>query len=106
MPEQQKNPIGSVAPHRKDRNDSIQFGSFRSEITIEGRTLSDEEMENLIQYFDEIHHLTDTLHIVTQNIKEAKDTKAASSWMQWLHNANLKYFDSIQADEEPLHVKP
>jgi len=61
----------------------------------EGRDLSAEEMENLMQHFDGIDYLTQTMETISGNIAEAKDTAAASTWVQWLLNAALVDFDSI-----------
>lgn len=64
------------------------------DLDITGRQLSKEETDNLLQYFDGIDYLVDTMHIIDANIVNAKNEEAAHTWVQWLLNAALQSFDS------------
>lgn len=65
------------------------------DLNPEGRELSTEEIKNLTRHFDGIDYLTTTMRIISANIAEAKDSAAASTWVQWLLNSALVEFDSI-----------
>ena len=69
-------------------------------LDITGRGLSTEEMTNLEQYFNRIDYLTETVSIVEDNIKAAKDVDAASTWVQLMLNVALQSFDNITREEE------
>ena len=63
-------------------------------LDIKGRKIPEEEMANLRRHFNGMDYLVDTMHIVDANIANAKDMKAAHTWVQWLLNAALQSFDS------------
>tara|TARA_B100000287_G_scaffold424691_1_gene469746 strand:- start:17051 stop:17305 length:255 start_codon:yes stop_codon:yes gene_type:complete len=64
-------------------------------LDIAGRELTDAELDKLRPHFDGLHYLIDTITTVENNIAKAKDTEAASIWVQWLLNAGLQSFDTI-----------
>ena len=66
-------------------------------LDITGRNLTDAEMDKLRPHFDSVSSvlLAKTITIVENSIAEAKDTEAASIWVQWLLNAGLQSFDTI-----------
>ena len=64
-------------------------------LDITGRNLTNAEMDKLRPHFDGLNYLTKTITIVENNIAKAKDTEAASIWVQWLLNAGLQSFDTI-----------
>ena len=67
-------------------------------LAIEGRDLTAEETGLLVQYFDGIDYMVDTMNIIAGNIAEAKDEKAADIWVQWCLNAALQDYDNIMGE--------
>lgn len=66
-----------------------------SNLDIKERVLTKQEMEKLVEYFDGIDYLTQTMSIISANIAEAGDTEAANIWLQWMINASLSNHDEL-----------
>ena len=67
-------------------------------LAIEGRVLTAEEADLLMQYFDGIDYMVDTMNTISANIAETKDERSADIWVQWCLNAALKDYDNIMEE--------